>query len=261
MNWQVHTFGVRHLSPMGAWHLREFLARTRPSLILVEGLDDATGLLADVTRKQTEPPVAILAYTDSQPVRTLVYPFARYSPEYQAISWAHDNDVPVEFFDLPSDVFLGLQDLEIERLEKARREAREEPPAPVGVPEPRPSLYQQIADLAGERDYDTYWERHFEHNAELGCYRGAAMELGRALRELEEDEPLWRAENLVREAYMRRRVEEATAAGHRPDRIVAVVGAFHGPALTGEFPAMTDRELASVPPRTSQLPRLPQSYF
>src|SRR5262249_38365373 len=162
------------------WHLRDFLERTRPDLVLVEGLDDATGLLPDVTRKQTEPPIAILAYTDTQPVRTLVYPFARYSPEYQAICWAHAHDVPVEFFDLPSDVFLGLQDREIERLEQKRREAREassspapageEPPVPVpvGVPEPRPSLFQRIADLAGERDYDTYWERHFEHNPEPG---------------------------------------------------------------------------------------------
>ena len=261
MTWRIHTFGIRHLSPMGAWQLREFLESTRPDLVLVEGLDDATGLLSDVTRKQTEPPIAILAYTDSQPVRTLVYPFARYSPEYQAIYWSHAHDVPVEFFDLPSDVFLGLQDREIERLEKKRREAREEPPALVGVPEPRPSLFQQIADLAGERDYDTYWERHFEHNPEPGSYHGATMELGRVVRELEEDEPLWRAENLVREAYMRRRVEEALASGHRPDRIVAVVGAFHGPVLAGEFPAMTDRELASLPRRTSKLTLMPYSYF
>ena len=131
MTWQIHTFGVRHLSPMGAWHLREFLERmSGRSLVLVEGLDDATGLLPDVTRKQTEPPIAILAYTDTQPVRTLVYPFARYSPEYLAICWSQAHDVPVEFFDLPSDVFLGLQDREIDRLEKKRREAREEPSGP-----------------------------------------------------------------------------------------------------------------------------------
>jgi hypothetical protein len=267
MTWQIHTFGIRHLSPMGAWQLREFLDRTRPDLVLVEGLDDATGLLPDVTRKEAEPPLAILAYTDSQPVRTLVYPFARYSPEYQAIRWAHTHDVPVEFFDLPSDVFLGLQDREVERWEKARHEAREaspsreEPPPPAGVPEPRPRLFQQIADLAGERDYDTYWERHFEHNPEPGSYHGATMELGRVVRELEEDEPLWRAENLVREAYMRRRVEAAIASGHRPDRIVAVVGAYHGPALSGEFPAMTDRELAALPRRASKLTVMPYSYF
>jgi hypothetical protein len=267
MTWRINVFGIRHLSPMGAWHLRDFLERIRPDLVLIEGLDDATDLLPDVTRKQTQPPIAILAYTDSLPVRTLVYPFARYSPEYQAICWAYAHNVPVEFFDLPSDIFLGLQDVEIRKLEKKRREARESPPSEedrleaLGVPEPRQSLYQQIAEQAGERDYDTYWERHFEHNPDPGSYHGAAMELGLAIRELEEDEPRWRAENLVREAYMRRRVEEAIASGHQPDKIVAVVGAFHAPVLTGEYPAMTDKEVASLPRRSSKRTLMPYSYF
>src|SRR5579884_89434 len=267
MTWQINVFGIRHLSPMGAWHLRAFLDRVLPDLVLIEGLDDATDLLPDVTRKQTQPPIAILAYTDSLPVRTLVYPFARYSPEYQAICWAHEHDVAVEFFDLPSDIFLGLQDVEIQKLEKRRREARESPPSEedrleaLGVPEPRQSLYQQIAELAGERDYDTYWERNFEHNPDSGSYHGAAMELGRAIRELEEDEPRWRAENLVREAYMRRRVEEAVAAGYKPEKIVAVVGAFHAPVLSGAFPAMTDKELALLPRRSSKRTLMPYSYF
>ncbi len=267
MTWQINVFGVRHLSPMGAWQLRDFLERIRPGLVLIEGLDDATDLLPDITRKETQPPIAILAYTDSLPVRTLVYPFARYSPEYQAICWAHAHDVPVEFFDLPSDVFLGLQDAEIQKLQNKRREERESAPskeevlAAVGVPEPRVSLYQQIAERAGERDYDTYWERHFEHNPASGSYHGAALELGRAIRELEEDEPRWRAENLVREAYMRRRVEEAIGSGHKPDKIVAVVGAFHAPVLTGEYPAMTDKELALLPRRSSKRTLMPYSYF
>ena len=74
MSWQINVFGVRHLSPMGAWQLRKFLDRIRPELVLIEGLDDATDLLPDVTRAQTRPPIAILAYTDALPVRTLVYP-------------------------------------------------------------------------------------------------------------------------------------------------------------------------------------------
>jgi hypothetical protein len=267
MTWQINVFGVRHLSPMGAWQVRGFLERTRPDIVLIEGLDDATELLPDVTHKQTQPPIAILAYTNTLPVRTVVYPFARYSPEYQAICWAHAHDVQVEFFDLPSGAFLGLQDAEIERLEKKRRQASERqessdlPPVPLGAPDPRKSLYQQIADLAGERDYDTYWERHFEHNTAPESYQGATIELGRALRELEEDEPRWRAENVVREAYMRRRIEEAIASGHKPEKIVAVVGAFHAPVLFGKYPAMTDNELASLRRRTSNLTLMPYSYF
>lgn len=290
MSWRIHVFGVRHLSPMGAWQLRGFLDRTRPELVLVEGLDDATSLTPDIVRKPSRPPLAILAYTDSQPVRSLVYPLASYSPEYQAILWGRAHGVAVEFFDLPSDIFLGLQDIEIERRERARQIADPahdpegaagtatpaseatpngaRPPDPAATPEDssetpesRNSLYQKIAEMAGERDYDTYWERHFEHNADGDSYRGAALELGQSLRDLEEDQPVWRAENLVREAYMRRRVEQAIAAGYSPDKIVAVVGAFHAPVLTGDFPAMTDAELASLRRRSSKLTLMPYSYF
>jgi len=309
VSWQVNVFGVRHLSPMGAWQLRAYLDEIQPEVVLIEGLDDATALIPDITRKQTRPPIAILAYTDTLPVRTLVYPLATYSPEYQAICWAKEHKAQVEFIDLPSDVFLGLQDAEIERLEQARREAMDRrealrhrptpadhngepstngeslpdgitptdgeavspPPDPLEPPpedaatpdigEPRQSLYEQFAQRAGERDYETYWERHFEHNASPGSYRGAVWEFGMAVRELEEDSPRWRAENLVREGYMRRRIEEVIADGVSPEKIVAVVGAYHASVLGGDHPPLTDEQLATLRRRSSKLTLMPYSYY
>src|SRR5262249_28914670 len=105
------------------------------------------------------------------------------------------------------------------------------------TPERSVSIYEKFAEQSGELDYETYWERRFEHNCTDHSYRRASFEFGKALRELEEDRPRWRAENLVREAYMRRRIEEVLAKGIKPEKIVAVVGAFHAPVLTGEFPA------------------------
>ncbi len=260
--WNIHVFGVRHLSPAGAWHLRQFLDRVRPKAVLIEGLTDAAALVPDITRKDTKPPVAILAYTDSLPVRTLVYPLARYSPEYQALRWAQEHDARVEFIDLPSDVFLGLQDLEAERAARRAESAdkSEEPPSPQWKPERSRSIYEEVAERAGEADYDTYWERRFEHNLSEDSYRLAAFELGRVLRD-EDDPPRWRAENLVREAFMRRRIEEVLADGVRPEQIVAVVGAFHAPVLSSDRPAMTDAELASLRRRPSKLTLMPYSYF
>ena len=177
-----------------------------------------------------------------------------------------EHDAAVEFIDLPSDVFLGLQDIEQELRDKCadarpghNRRRIETPDS--ADPRSRSSLYEQYARRAGEPDYETYWERHFEHNVDDDSYRLAAYEFGQALRELEEDAPRWRAENLVREAFMRRRIEAAIAAGHKPEKIVAVVGAFHAPVLTGEFPAMTDDELASLRRRSSKLTLMPYSYF
>jgi Family of unknown function (DUF5682) len=278
--WQINVFGVRHLSPTGAWHLRRYLDRVRPKVVLIEGLADADSQIPHMTKKATKPPIAILAYTDSVPVRTLVYPIARYSPEYQAMVWATDNKARVEFIDLPSDIFLGLQDLEVERHERLRKKAEEdeaaepveqesgeapvepaaELPQMAAGPERSPSIYQRIADLSGEPDYDTYWERRFEHNLSDDSYRQASYQLGHHLRD-EEDPPVWRAENLIREAYMRRRIEEAIADGFKPEQIVAVVGAFHAPVLKSEFPSMSDEELASLRRRPSKLTLMPYSYF
>jgi hypothetical protein len=289
--WQIPVFGVRHLSPSGAWHLRRYLDEVKPKVVLIEGLSDADYLIPHITKSGTKPPIAILAYTDSVPVRTLVYPLARYSPEYQALLWAKENRAQVEFIDLPSDIFLGLQDLEIERMMQRAREEEESPQAKeVAVkedddekeetddkkkedkpesdlaptsnwrPERPRSIYEQIADRFGEADYDTYWERHFEHNLNHESYRLASFALGKEIRD-EEDPPVWRAENLVREAYMRRRIEEVLATGVKPEKVVAVVGAFHAPVLSSEYPSITDEELASLRRRSSKLTLMPYSYF
>ena len=178
---------------MGAWQLRQYLDVIQPDIVLIEGLNDANSLIPDMVRAETRPPVAILAYTDSLPVRTLVYPLATYSPEYQAIKWAVAHNAEVEFIDLPSERFLGLQDLEVELFERARSDAAKrsdahpphaaepsekeiggwKPPLPhedhspetaetaepSSVPEPQRSLYERYAELAGEYDYESYWER------------------------------------------------------------------------------------------------------
>lgn len=274
--WKINVFGVRHLSPAGAWHLRRYLDKMRPDLILIEGLSDANELISQMVREGTRPPIALLAYTDTLPVRTLIYPVARYSPEYQAMCWADEHGVGAQYIDLPSDIFLALQDIELELRHKLRQKApadsgtptltdaaaaAPEDAAPTPPPEVPVSMYEAFAHKAGESDHETYWERNFEHNIDEESYRLASYEFGSALRELEHMTPRWRAENLVREAYMRRKVEEAIAAGHNPDKIVAVVGAFHAPVLTGDHPAMSDAELNSLRRRPAKFTLMPYSYF
>lgn len=275
----VHVFGVRHLSPAGAWHLREFLDRVKPDAVLIEGLADAQDLIGDITHRHTEPPIAILAYTQDLPVRTLLYPLARYSPEYQAIAWAKTNQAQARWIDLPSDVFLALQGVDYAGAGKAdaeqgdtadaedaeteesdtethATEVHEPPVTPAPV-----SVYERCAREAGERDYEAYWERHFEHDLTPDSYRLAALEFGRNLRELEQPMRLSDAENLVREAYMRRCIQETLDAGVAPEKIVVVVGAYHASALGSELPAMTDEELASLQRRPSRLTLMPYSYY
>ncbi|MEM7230701.1 MAG: DUF5682 family protein [Planctomycetota bacterium] len=267
---QIHVFPVRHLSPSGAWHLRRFLDRVRPERVLIEGLSDAGPLIADITRKRTVPPVAILAYTETAPVETLVYPLARYSPEYQALAWAKSNRVEAEFIDLPSDIFLALRDRDEESVEEdgspsqadeEADDATESEPELDGGGGERIHLYDRMARAAGESDYDTYWERNFEHSRVDETYRLGAYELGLGLRELDEATPESRAEDIVREAFMRRRIEEVIAEGVDPQKTVAVVGAFHASVLTREIAPLSDEELAKLPRRASRLTLMPYSYF
>jgi len=158
-----HIFGVRHLSPAAAWHLRQFLDRVRPKLVLIEGSDDADALIPHIVSAKSKLPIAILAYTADAPVRTFCYPLATYSPEYQALMWCQQNKAKARFMDLPSSVFLGLMDRDdgtaVLDAEKPAEKKDEPKPgqedstlAPV-EPKPSESVYDQIARLAGEPNY------------------------------------------------------------------------------------------------------------
>jgi len=272
-----HIFGVRHLSPAAAWHLRQLLDRVKPKLVLIEGSDDADDLIPHIVSPKSKLPIAILAYTTDTPVRTFVYPLATYSPEYQALVWCQQNKAKARFMDLPASVFLGLMDRDdgtavVDReKEKEKDEAKPAPeadydaePKMVPVVEEKPtrvSVCDQVARLAGEPDYETYWERHFEQLRGDGSYLQAASGYGAELRELEDFANRRGAESLVREAYMRRKIQAAIAEGFKPEQIVVVTGAFHASVLGPELPAMTDEELAKLRRRPAKMTLMPYSFF
>ena len=278
-----HIFGVRHLSPAAAWHLRQLLDRVRPKLVLIEGSDDADELIPHIVSPKSKLPIAILAYTADAPVRTFVYPLATYSPEYQALVWCRENKAKARFMDLPASVFLGLMDrddgtkvLEKDKPEEPEQKEKDKPTLAqtLGVDEEenevppiveekvkRDSVYHKIAALAGEPDYETYWERHFEQLRADDTYLNAARSYGAELRSMEDFSTRHSAENLVREAYMRRKIQQAIAGGFKPEQIVVVTGAFHATALGPELPPMTDEELEKLRKRESKMTLMPYSFF
>src|SRR5438445_1502771 len=272
-----HIFGVRHLSPAAAWHLRQLLDRVRPKLVLIEGSDDADDLIPHIVSPKSKLPIAILAYTTDAPVRTFVYPLATYSPEYQALIWCQEHKAKARFMDLPSSVFLGLMDrddgtavLEKEKPEKKDDKAKldqtdddaDAETAPVVEEKSKcDSVYDQVARLAGEPDYETYWERHFEQLRADNTYLNAARSYGEELRAMEDFSTRHAVENLVREAYMRRKIQQAVADGVNPEQIVVVTGAFHATALGPESPPITDEEFAKLRRRESKMTLMPYSFF
>ena len=267
----VPVFGVRHLSPGAAWHLRAWLDERRPKAVLVEGPTDFTPLIGEIVAPGVVPPIAMLAYTSALPVRTILYPLARYSPEYQALLWAAEHGVEARFVDLPSGHMIGLQGRGGagpasggDAPDDETDDGHDDPDAPerhAARARRRADAYDALARAAGLDDYETWWEQHFEHDVAPDRYRRAALALGTGLRELERDHPDFDfAENLVREAHMRREIGRARAElGLGVDEIVVVVGAFHAPNLDGAD-AMTDDALARLPREPVELTLMPYDY-
>ena len=248
-------FGIRHLSPAAAFHLRQALDEARPRLVLVEGPSDLNAQMHWLCHPETEFPAAIMSYTAQPPVRTILYPFAVYSPEIQAILWAHEHGVPCRFMDLPSPVFLALQAAEEEiALEEDQEDGREEE-----APMVSESVYRRLETLTGE-DHDTFWERTFEQIETPEEYQAACNTFGNQLRAASEDDPRQTAETLVREAYMKRTIQDAIDGGVPAEDIFCVCGAFHVAGLETCRP-MTDEELQSLPRLESTATLMPYSYF
>lgn len=279
----VHLFGIRHLSAAGAWHIRRFLDRIKPEAVLIESPADTEPLISDLTRNTVKPPVAVLCYTVDVPVHSLVYPLARYSPEYQALLWAKKHKKISRFIDLPSYHKAPLYRLEEEMRVKALgeqqaaeakqqdRETQEGPQLSEALRNRldfyrfNRELYEKTACLGGEEDYDAYWERHFEHNLETGAYLRAVAFHSAQMRGFAEAwekdaDPLAASINALRESYMKRRIMETIAEGCAPEKIVAVLGAYHVSALMRNAP-MTDQELAELPKAETRMTLMPYTYY
>ena len=94
-------YGIRHHGPGSARAVVQELDRQRPEVILIEGPPEADDLVRWVADPGLEPPVALLGYAADNPSRAAFWPFAVFSPEWQALRWAVTHEVPVRFFDLP----------------------------------------------------------------------------------------------------------------------------------------------------------------
>lgn len=237
-------FGIRHLSPAGAYYLRSFLDIKKPKLVLVEGPADFNDILNDITRKETKPPVAVLAYTKEVPVRTILYPFAEYSPEYQAILWCNEMNASLRFIDLPSRTFLALP---------------EHYPSNKEGEEGRTNVYTELDKICGDDGHETFWERTLEQAGSLEAYHAGAKKFGANLRSLTEGrEDNW-AETVLREAYMRQQIKDAVNSGINPGDIVVVTGSYHVEGLKNWQDSNED--FKGIPETETVHTLMPYSYY
>jgi hypothetical protein len=237
----IHVLGIRHHGPGSARSLLAELERLKPDVLLVEGPPDADDLLALASHEAMRPPVALLLYSPEEPKRGVYYPFAEFSPEWQAIRYALKNNVPARFMDLPQAIQFGLQPPEDEP-----GEAGAEKPAEVLRHDP----LRWVAEAAGHSDSELWWEQMVEQRRDSRDIFQGVLELMTALREeaaRQGEVPGDRAEAL-REAHMRQTIRQAQKEGF--GHIAVVCGAWHAPALSRMPAAREDAALLKGLPKT-----------
>jgi hypothetical protein len=188
------------------------------------------------------PPVAILVHATDDPSQAVYYPFAHFSPEWNAIRWAQSNDVPLRFFDLPQ-----LHRMAMDRQAKAGT-AIEPSATPAAIPLPPATQMEipavrldplgELSRAAGFDDGERWWEHVVEHRRNTENDPDADLSVFAAIREamvaLRESGDVPREDDPLREAHMRRAMREAAKEGFKT--IVVICGAFHAPALLDPAP-------------------------
>ncbi|QUY43360.1 DUF5682 family protein [Acaryochloris marina] len=237
----LHLFGIRHHGPGSARSLRQSLESLEPDLILVEGPPDAAGVIDQIVSPDMSPPVAILIYSPEQPQQAVYYPFAVFSPEWQALDYGLQQQVPVQWMDLPQTHQLALRQQLDQQFEPPEADSDAENLSPESaLPEIRHDPLFWLAQAAGFNDSERWWERMVEQRSETTDLFPAIVEAMTALRlEMEKDHPPDLNNNrdyreALREAYMRQTIRKAKKAGH--EKIAIICGAWHTPALAEPFP-------------------------
>ena len=220
----VQVYGIRHHGPGSAKRLLSALERYRPDCLLVEAPQEAETVFKYLLEDGLKLPVALLLYNPKQLNQASFFPFATFSPEYQAIKWCLERDVPIRAMDLPAALSFGL--------ERERAEAEqigldfEELPSEELVQLRRDPL-GALAKIAGYEDSERWWEITFERTLDEGEVFPLITRMIRELRH--ETASVEDAETLRREAFMRKTLRKAVKDGFQ--RIAVVCGAYHAPAL------------------------------
>ncbi|HET8843572.1 MAG TPA: DUF5682 family protein [Ktedonobacteraceae bacterium] len=252
----VSVFGIRHHGPGCARSLRAALEELAPDIVLVEGPPDAQDVLPLLTSTEMKPPVALLIYSPEAPAHAVYYPFATFSPEWQALNYALSRDIPARFMDLPQAFQLGKEETASEIPPQVDTDAPEASPSAqaAAVAEEEPGINENdkqkkddseldpldlLARAAGYNDYELWWERQIEQRRDMSNLFDGILE---AMSEMRLDPTPKNDREAQREAYMRQTIRTAQKEGFQ--RIAVICGAWHSPVLTEEFVEKTKGDAA-----------------
>src|SRR5499427_4871176 len=264
---RIHLFGIRHHGPGSARSLLAALDALDPAIVLIEGPPDADDIIRFAALPSMKLPVAMLVHGQDDPALSSFYPFAIYSPEWQAMQWASARERPLRFIDLPAANRLALRAAEEAKAPTAVDGANgpsdddtpERGPSGDAATAPRevditdvprdPLAY--LAAIAGYDDSEAWWNVLIEQGANAPTIFAAIEAAMMELRAHVDAHPMRSlADQLTekqREAHMRLAI--ASALAQNDGTIAVVCGAWHVPALRREVSASEDRGILKGLPK------------
>jgi hypothetical protein len=249
----LHIFGIRHHGPGCARSLRAALQALQPDIILVEGPPDAQDVLPQIMHEEMQPPVALLIYRPDQPKHSVYYPFAHFSPEWQALRYAQEKHIPARFMDLPQAIQMAKLAAEQDDPEQTPQGTQPDNISPATIKgvqaaetktetllkeEERDDPLALLAQAAGYTDHELWWERQIEQRQNANELFEGILEAMTALRDGTSPR---NEEEAQREAHMRQCIR--TAQKENFQRIAVVCGAWHAPVLANPGSAKSDTAL------------------
>ena len=230
---------VRHHSPACAFHVNRAIETLRPSVILVEGPDNANSLIPVMVHEDTKAPFAIYYSYHDQSGRIseekehykCYYPFLDYSPELAAFRAGKRLGIETAFIDLPyGDILAASRDgsgLLKEEEEKSNYND--------DYLLSRNEYLKQLCEKTGLRSFDEFWEKYFELNGieePDEKWFGSLLIYCALARENTPRESMEEDGCLARERFMARRIREyGEKLAEAEGTVLVVTGGFHTPGL------------------------------
>ncbi|MFM9937477.1 MAG: DUF5682 family protein, partial [Novosphingobium sp.] len=249
---RLHLFGIRHHGPGSARSLLAALDAADPATVLIEGPPDADTMITFAASPDMVPPVALLVHDEADPSQSSFYPFAIYSPEWQAMRWALKLGKTVRFIDLPAANQLAARAAAVVAEAQAHTEQQQDP-----APDTEPFLARRdplgyLSEIAGYEDGEAWWNALVEQGANAPSIFAAIETAMEALRAHADANPTMseaetRREN-QREAHMRLAI--ATALKETAGSVAVVCGAWHVPALRRKVASADDKALLKGLPKS-----------
>ena len=231
---KVLFFPVRHHSPVCSYQLIRTIREYQPEIILIEGPENADGLIPVLTDENTKLPVAIYYYYKD--LKKLVsedgtdykcyYPFLYSSPEYNALKQAGIMGIPAKFIDLPyCDILINTTGQKGLRKNTDKHSYADDSRLIYS------KFYEKICENTNVRNFEEFWEKYFE-------IAGLYLTPENFVRQMHTYCIITRSETppedmltdgtTARESHMAKRITEAMKTYNK---ILVVTGGFHSKGL------------------------------